>query len=104
MGDHVPMSKRMSFRPMVSKKLQEQKGTVNEQTNVYEERFEYHEAENGVRLPAWWAMRKDAEGRTYYINDFKKLTQWEAPTEKQIRDEEEEFNSQLPPPEYDPTT
>merc|ERR1711879_450831 len=109
--DHVPLSKRMSFRPMVSKKLQEQKDsarqqqkrTVNEATQIYQEEAEYQTID-GVRLPPWWAQRRDADSRIYYINNFKKLTQWKPPTKEQIAKEQEEMNAQLPPPEYDPTT
>lgn len=53
-------------------------------------------------LPFWYLTAQDAEGRTYYINNFKKTTQWKPPTPAQVAEEKEAMKSILPPPRYDP--
>merc|ERR1711972_868723 len=63
-----------------------------------------HVTPDGVKLPGWWQVQKDGEGRTYYINNFKKETTWDPPTERQIEEEREEMQAELPPPSYDPET
>lgn len=55
-----------------------------------------------VVLPYWWVRSKDEDGRTYYINNFKKSTQWTAPSKEQIEKERAEMSSVLPPPQYNP--
>lgn len=31
-------------------------------------------------LPSGWEERQDANGRTYYVDHVRRLTQWERPT------------------------
>lgn len=107
--DYVPPSKRASFRPM-------KQGGGNQKYNAHEsnnpEDFEvgYSQPERQDRkfqdddhvavLPYWWLTGKDKEGRVYYINNFKKQTQWNPPTPEQISEEKDQMNKVLPPPCY----
>ena len=39
---------------------------------IVQEKAQDYVTEDGLRLPHWWMVQKDKEGRTYYINNFKK--------------------------------
>jgi len=49
-------------------------------------------------LPYWWSMGKTDDGRVYYINNLKHLTQWEPPKQAQVDEEKLELNEILAPP------
>jgi len=57
-----------------------------------------------VSLPYWWVRGKDEDNRVYYINNFKKKTQWKPPSADQIERERKEMSSVLAPPPYDSRT
>jgi len=57
-----------------------------------------------VSLPYWWVRGKDEDNRVYYINNFKKKTQWKPPSSEQIERERKEMSSVLAPPPYDSRT
>jgi len=57
-----------------------------------------------VSLPYWWVRAKDEDNRVYYINNFKKKTQWKPPSPQQIEKERHEMSSVLAPPPYDSGT
>lgn len=49
-------------------------------------------------LPYWWSIGQTEDGRTYYINNLKHLTQWEPPRQAQVEQEKAELNEILAPP------
>lgn len=103
--DYVPPAKRQSFRPTrpVSANTNEEFEVGYSQPQTMERKFQ-DEDPNGSVLPYWWLTGKDKEGRVYYINNFKKKTQWNPPTPEQVAEELDEMNKVLPPPAYDPNS
>lgn len=109
--DYEPkVSKRMSFRPGTTRRTMNESQDFNGYSAPPELRQRVFEddhsavAVDGVVLPYWWIESKDKEGRVYYINNYKKTTQWKPPTEKQLAFEKEEMNKVLPPPAFDVTS
>jgi len=110
--DYVPPSKRASFRPM--KGGSKGKYSTKESNNPEDFEVGYSQPERKERkfqdedhaavLPYWWLTGKDKEGRVYYINNFKKKTQWNPPTPEQISEEKSQMNKVLPPPAYNPNS
>jgi len=54
-----------------------------------------------VVLPYWWAMAKARDGKVYYINNLKQMTQWSPPTLQQIEIEKAELHEVLAPPDME---
>jgi len=54
-------------------------------------------------LPYWWSINQTEDGRTYYINNLKHLTQWEPPRQAQVEQEKAELNEILAPPQESDT-
>lgn len=105
--DWVPPGKRQSqsFRQARDGTTAEQEFEVGySQPHMVERKFQDEDPSGSSVLPYWWLTGKDKEGRVYYINNFKKKTQWNPPTPDQIAEEMEEMNKVLPPPAYDPNS
>jgi len=62
------------------------------------ERHDYIDDEPLI-LPYWWAVKKTADGKQYFINNLKHETSWNPPTAEQIEMEREELGEILAPPE-----
>jgi len=60
-----------------------------------------HLDEEPVVLPYWWALAKTRDGKVYYINNLKQMTQWSPPTLDQIETEKEELHEILAPPDVE---
>lgn len=100
--DYVPPAQRQSFRHG-STAEEFEVGYSHPQTQ--QRKFIDDEDPNGNSvLPYWWLVKKDKEGRVYYINNFHKKTQWNPPTPEQVAEEMEEMSKVLPPPAYDPNS
>jgi len=104
--DYIPPSKRASFRPMKGGKGNYSKETQNPEdfevgySQPERQERKFQDGENAAVLPYWWLVGKDKEGRVYYINNFQKKTQWNAPTPEQIAQEKTRMNEILPPPQF----
>lgn len=102
MEDYIAPARRQSFRATTS--AQEEFEVGYSKPEIMDRKFKDEDPSGSAVLPYWWLTGKDKEGRVYYINNFKKKTQWSPPTPEQVAEEMEQMNKVLPPPAYDPNS